>query len=461
MNSTLELIYFIIVTIGMIYAFYRLGINKISILVILIFWAGLFQYIGVQAHNSYKVFVALYALFLVRKSIFKVTGVNDQIINILFLFFSISFWVSYYYSGGSIITILSQYLYKYGLVFVLYYFAKSIMLHDSTRLRLQNTLVLVLYIQVFLSLIKLSFWGFGNEPIVGSMAAGGAGTAVVIPIVGMIFFWVIKNGKFSKIDWLISFSFLIIAIASGKRQPIVFYPLVLVLLFTYVSKSYNLIRILKYLPIGLLLFYFGVRLTPSFTPEDRTMGSFDIEYVRDYALKYYFGTENVTMIFNGKYNTGFGRGSAITYFFNPSMLNLHSTKDILFGKGRYEVAVGEQGRFTKTGFSNYGIDHQGLMGEAGAMIYSFGYIGSLFMLFFAVSVIFTCSNKKLALLIFLYFLWDFLFYYNQVVYSSQSILLVIFIVLYYRTENGIKKNRQLPDDFYDSTKKINYLSGRH
>jgi hypothetical protein len=186
----------------------------------------------------------------------------------------------------------------------------------------------------------------------------------------------------------------------------------------------------KYLPFVILLFMAGVKLNPSFNPDNKVWGRFDIDFVTEYASEYYFGTPAFGQVFSKSYDFSFGRGAGIVYYFQPDKLSLHAPKELLWGKGRYEVATGAKGRFTKTHEAGYGIQHSGLMGEAGAMLYSFGYMGTIFMVMLAIVIIRKLKDKRMALIILLYYMWDFLFYYNQVVYTSQSGVILLFIIFY-------------------------------
>jgi len=439
MSESLQSVYYILVFVGMLFAFLKVGINKLSILVVLIFWEGLFQYIGnktnTDIYNIYKIVVVLIAIGLSWSNIFKFKLKNDRYINLLFFLFSASFWITYFLYGGNIITILSQYLFKYGLVFILYHYFKDIEFNVYRGKYVGSVILTVLFIQVFLSIIKVLFLGINTdieiyEPIVGSISAGGAGTAVVVPVMALIFYWVFKNRKFDRKDWFVAISFIIIAFASTKRQPIVFFPLILYLLFSYVKKGLRVSAIVKYLPIVILLLIVGVKLNPSLNPDNKVWGRFDIGYATNYASKYYFGTPDINEVLSDNYDFSFGRGGGFVYYFQPAKLNLNTLEELLWGKGRYEVATRARGRFTATGRSDYGIEHSGLMGEAGAMLYSFGYLGTILMFLLAIAIIITLHDKRLAAVIIFYYLWDFLFYYNQVVYSSQSAVILLFIVFY-------------------------------
>lgn len=446
MPSVPYFIYFTFVFIGMLYAFKKVGINKKSVLIVLIFWHGLFQFLGtitgIDIDNLYKILLVLYLMTLTWNRILLFSTKSDRKVNIAFLLFAISFWFTFYLRRGGIVTILSQFAFKYGFVFLLYHYLKDILGNNHKREYVKFVILQVLYIQIILSIIKIVLFGFGYEPIVGSISAKGAGTAVVIPIISIIFFWLINDGKFTRKEWIIALLIFVISVASGKRQPIVFFPLVLFALFTYVKSNVKFISLIKYLPIIFLVFFLGVRFTPSVNPEQKVWGSFDLSYVKDYALRYYFGTSNTDIIFSDQYINQ-GRGGGFVYYFQPSRLTLNSIDELLFGKGRYEVATGAFGRFTATGRSDYGLEHSGLMGEAGAMLYSFGYVGTLFMVLLAVFIISKMENKKLALVLLLYYFWDFLFYYNQVIYSNQSALIVTFIVFYSNSIGYLRKTELL------------------
>lgn len=439
-NSLLN-IYFIIVFLTMIFAFIRVGITKTSLFIILVFWGGLFQYVGYLTnsdfYNYYKIAIVVYLLALVFQKDYislSLTKKNQNII-IAYLIFTISFLISYFLRGGGIITILSQFFYKFSFVFFafMYFYAY---IKDKSRLEyIKKVLLTVISLQIFLSVVKILIFGLGVEPVVGSMSARGAGNAVVLPISALVFYWLIKNGHFSYKDWIYSLLIFIIAIASGKRQPVIFYPIFIFLLFYYLKSSkFKFANIFIYVPLVLVIFYLGVRLVPSLTPENKVWGSFDMKYVTSYSMKYYFGTDNLNYLLSGNYDYSFGRGSGFIYYFHPDKLNLDTPDKIMFGNGLYDVASMEHGRFTATGIADYGIEHQGLIGEAGAILYSLGYLGIISLIILSYFILKSCNNKKLFIILFIYYLWDALFYYNQFVFGAQSAIVILFIVFYSRYE---------------------------
>ena len=146
-------------------------------------------------------------------------------------------------------------------------------------------------------------------------------------------------------------------------------------------------------------------------------------------LYYYFGSNQAGEVLRGNIQ-GSGRGAGLFLYFKPEMLTLYSNKEVLFGKGLYDVAIGKYGRFTAGGRADYGIKHEGLIGEAAALLYSIGYTGTIFMLLMGTTFIFSIKNKRLAWIVFIYFLFDFLFYYNQMLFFNSSGLIVLSIIFY-------------------------------
>ena len=452
MTQTDIMFYFSFAAVGMFYTFFKFGINRTSLLMILVFWEGLFDYfddfVGLSGIlsilNIYKIALVIYALSISWKNFFSgFNNKSDLIVNTAFALFSASFWITYYFYGGALSTILSQYLYKYAFVWIAYHYFKDINYNIPKREYVKSLLMTILSVQISISTFKIFLEGFEfeYEGLVGSMSYGGGGPAVVIPIVALIFYWLIRNGSFNKKDWIYAFMILIIAIASGKRQPVIIYPAVLLALFVFVSKSVRLSALFKYVPIAFLFFYIGVRSNTTFTPEGVVGGRFDILFVRDYVMKYYFGTTKINEIFSEDFQ-GVGRGAGFALYFKPKLLSLMGDKEILFGKGRYEVAVQTKGMITDTRSGSYGIQHTGLLGETASLLYSFGYVGSILLFFMGLSIIFSVKNKRFAWVIFSYFLWDFLFYYNEVLFFNSSGLIVL-IIIHYANSVEIEKRAYL------------------
>jgi len=98
-NSLLN-IYFIIVFLTMIFAFVKVGINKTSLFIILVFWEGLFQYLGFITNSDFIITIRLLLYYIYLHLFFKRLHFNFIKINkniiIAYLIFVIIFWISYF-----------------------------------------------------------------------------------------------------------------------------------------------------------------------------------------------------------------------------------------------------------------------------------------------------------------------------------------------------------------------------
>jgi len=439
MSQSHQIYYYTIVFIAMLFTFYKLRINKLSFLIIIVFWEGLFDYLGtitisilpIDIRKMYNAFVVLYIFFLTVNKLFKLHNYKERYIIITFLLFSASFWLSFILNGGNVIIILNQYLYKYTIIIFIYFYIRYIINNQNKKRYFDNIIIFVIKIQIFLSIIKIIIFGFGEEFIVGSVSYRGAAAAVVLPILFLIFYWLFKNGDLKTNDYIFTISLLIICIASGKRQPLFYFPFFFILLSTYVKKTIRVTSLIKFIPVGILLFYLGVRFTPSFTPESKVWGSFDFEYIINYSLRYYTGFGKFSYLKDGGIVVARNRIGGLNTFFKPKMVNLNTTEELLFGKGLYDVVSGAYGRFVQTGEtgSYYRTENIGLVGNSVLLLYSIGYSGILSLIFLGLLILNMINNKRLRLVMVLYYFWDILFYYNTFIFHIQNAIIVYNIVL--------------------------------
>ncbi len=436
-----ETLFYSIVLLSLVPLFLRLRMTQAGLLIVLIFWSGLFAYMGSTVFSLYKIFIVVYALVLWGPKILKISTPFEKYVNISFALFTIIFWISYLLQGGAIITMMSQYGYKYGLVFLMFHGLKDIQYNLRKRDYIKKLLLYILFIQVFLSVTKIFIFGFDHEAHVGSMAFDAGGIAVVIPIVALIFYWLIKNDRLEAKDWLIISSFFIIAIASGKRAPIILYPVFIFLLVGSVRTLAKIQTAMLALPVLIIIFYLGVRLTPSFNPEEQVWGSFDLVHVKEYVIEYNFGTINPNEILAEDYRSS-GRGGSLLLLFEPQRLGFRNSHEFLFGRGLYHVVIAEEGRFL--GGVEYGIDHHGLIGAIVMDFYTLGLLGMLSVLFLAYTVIRSSQYSYIKWILFAFFIWEYMFYGNLTLFDNASGIIIVFICFYSNTIHlNIKKNKRI------------------
>jgi hypothetical protein len=438
-SAHILLFYYFIVFASAVYILNRFGKSKFTIFVVVVFWAGFFYYLdynGFGNINIYKIGVFYLGVSLFAKNIFSINTNRDIAVNIIFLLFTFSYFVAQIINNYSIVTYLSQYSFKYFFPFLIYHGLKGLKNKSQVFDRIAKFLVFIMIIQILLSIFKLISFQMVNEFIVGSMQLVGGGLAVVSPIIGFILFWLYRRGDLNTKDWVIVLSFIFIALASAKRTPVILLPIFIFLVTTYISKGIQIKSILKYGPLVLLLFYFGVKTNYTLNPEGSTWGSFDINYVFRYVLNYYFGTDEIMNIGD----TGMGRGGSILLIFNPAKFGFNNYTEMLFGKNLVSVVSGDMGRFVG---GKYGVNHVGLMSAAPTMLYQLGYVGFVLYLSLILTIIGTIKHKRFKKIIIFWFLLDFLLYYNSTFLDNSMSVLMIFIIFYSNVvfqNNGLSKN---------------------
>lgn len=441
MKTTLDSIYYGIVFISLIYMLYKAGNNKLGWFIVLVFWGGLFDYISEEIIGSfvllfYKLIIIGYSMYLVSNRIPLKYLKRELSLILFFVLFTIFYWVSHSINEGEILYDIYLYIYMFSFPLIFYFIIRGLKKKPVKLHYLKKLLLRILYIQVFLSVIKIiiyfPYYGSPPEFNVGSISYGGATSAVLVPILALILFWYDRKGKFSKIDWLIAFSFLIIALASSKRAPVFLYPALLLALFAYVKWALHLGRVLIYTFIIFIIMYLGIIAVPTLNPEKEVGGSFDVNHVTNYVLDYNFGTTELSEIYRmfRQSKMSSGRAGGLTLLFDPSRLNLNTSSELLFGKGVTETfrAYGSE-RFTGH-LSDFGVQHVGLQGAANQVLYAMGYPALILMILFAFLIVRTINDKKIRVILFSFFLWDLFLYKNNVLFDPPQAIIIIFILFY-------------------------------
>jgi len=439
-------IYYLFVLLSFLYILIKSKFKKDGLYLILIFWQGLFSYFNYEMQeigfsfnidNLYKIIIFIYSIFLYFPFVLKKENNNDILVNLSFGLFSVVFWISYLLNGGNLITALSQYFYRYSILFLIYHGYKGLYKDNYKYKYIINLVINIIFIQVILSIIKLFIFlplsiktGMNIEFIVGSLSSMGAGIAVVLPIIALIFYWAFKGQDFKSKDYLYAFSFLIISLASWKRSTIFWFPFILLLLQLYTKYKINIITLIRLFPLAFIITYLGVRINPAINPEQKWWGSFDFQYLKNYILEYNFGVSDISSLFSKTYQKT-QRGGSFLLLFNPSKMDLDSPDKLLFGHGIIDVVTLKYGRFVGSAedeFSGYDLEHEGLIGKATNFSYSIGYLGFLSILFFSLSILAIINNKRLRYIILLYYFWELFFYGGFFILLPQT--MIIFMLVY-------------------------------
>lgn len=352
--------------------------------------------------------------------------ISERKFNLWYLLFSLSFLITHLINPGSIFTILSQFLFKYSAFFFFLYIIKGLFQFESKLSYMLSLLISAVFIQIFLSVIKIIIYGLNSESIVGSVQYIGGGAAVVLTFVFLIFFSIIQIEKRFRLKKYIYLLPLIVSVASLKRAPVFLYPVFYFFLVVFPYKKFSLKNLIKYVPVVILIFYLGVRTNVTLNTEHSNWGSFDLKFVSDYLIDYNFGTSTVSEI-NDLNNTS-GRGGSLFLLFQPEKIGLQGLIEVLFGKGIVDSALSLEGRFV--GGKAYGIEHYGLLSSAVVVFYSLGLIGLILIVSMSLYIVFSVDNMRLLIIIHSLYLFELFFYGNQLFINHASGFLTIFCVFY-------------------------------
>ncbi len=168
----------------------------------------------------------------------------------------------------------------------------------SERQQKQNDqLIFIIFgVQIIASIIKIVFWG-KSENVIGTIHFSSGSLNTIVPLIGVSMlgsFYVFY--KRSKLYLFLMVGFFFMA-WTGNKRGIYFYIIILIIIafFSYLKiiKRTNIIKLIKssksfllLIPIISVIIYFGVKYTPTLNPEHRMGGSFNVNYIYNYALEY-------------------------------------------------------------------------------------------------------------------------------------------------------------------------------
>ena len=418
-----ESLYWIIVLLTFIYIVYKNRNSSIKFLIILCFYSGLAASFGKAIENPYKIILVLGSLYLLINHN-GLSGLQKRETFLLFAFilFSISFLYSVTINGGYFKLVFSQYG-KYVTPICIYYVFKRILLKNpGALLNFSDLFFSLLNIQILLSVVKVITLGL-QESVVGSVSYIGGGQATSLPVLGFILLWMSRQGNFVKKDWGYIFLLLVIGFASFKRAVWFITPAVIFMFMYYVPQKISFTKLLYYIPLIPIVFYAGVRLSPSLNKENKIGGSFDLQYAYDYVQFYSFGKTSV----NSEVKLGQGRGGAI-FLLGDKLFNRESLSfNDYWGFGLEEIYTVDYETFNddKFGLSN--------KGAASGIFQSYivsGYVGIFMTILFIFSILGLIKESRIRLAIALLLFWDY-FFYSGLILRTQALLILLFFILIY------------------------------
>ncbi len=444
-----QMLMYIGVFITFVYMCYKYRRDALSILIILMFYTGLFIFLGAMVANIMKIVVlGLTCWCCFDKNIWSIRKKEDVWFIVIFGVFLLVFFISVMNSSGNTTTIIFSQLARYVEFFCLYFLLReAVYRKDKLQAYLQLFYELII-VQLIITILKfILFGGQQIESFVGTFSVNGGAQGTSLPILGFIVLYFYRSGKLSKWDWLLVAGLMLIGYTAAKRAIWFILPIVIAAFLIYVRG----IRLNKYLMLGLcaapIVFYFGVRLTPTLNPEHQVWGSFDWEHVFGYAEQYQFGDEGLEAFdiqkenhissIGGQYftaNNGTieaqGRGNAtlalVELLFSPK----YTLKDQdIYGIGFSSMYSTSYDTFDKLPLTI----HLAYKGAATGVFQSYvttGYLGvftTILLMFFP---FFFFKHKRLQWVILAILAWEY-FMYTGIVFRTPAFMAILLFVLHY------------------------------
>jgi hypothetical protein len=410
------LVYYIFVFISFCYFAYRYRRDPFQLLIILLFFNGLFGFLGKNVQNIYRIVITLMTIYWVLK--FKlIKYLKGKSVIVSSTFFTITFLATAFLNGDYIQIIFSQYS-RYFILFSLFFILVNQRENFEFKETLDSLIYRLLILQILLSAIKYLIMGT-TESIVGSIASQGGAIATLLPVLGLFFIWYKKNGHFDRNDWIFIIGLMFIGFESIKRAIWFIFPVLLTLLIFYVPKRRIPLRVSVISIISIpMIFYLGVRMNPTLNPENKFWGTFNWDYVFNYARGYSFGEgdENVE---------AYGRGGATLMVYN-NLINGEFKKSDFLGYGLRSMYATDYNEFADLGF---GISGKGAATGVFQTMVTNGYLGILAVLWSMISMLLFTRNRRLRLVILCYFFWEYFFYTGMSMREPALSFLLIYVVM--------------------------------
>jgi hypothetical protein len=432
-------IYYLIVSVFLLYSVYKYKRDYLNIFIVLVFFLGLFVFMGKTVQNSYRILMLLFSMYLAYRSNSITKFNNNKTVFYTFILFSGVFITFSLYNRDNLFLILSQYS-RYFMIYMLFFIVQKGMKYPSFAKNTTQLLFYLIIMQIILTVVKFIVTG-PMESIVGSIGYSGGAMSTTLPLLGFMFLWTIRNGNFSKKDWLITLGLTFIGFVGYKRAIWFMMPILISLFMFYVRRRKITNRILFFtlflIPIVL---YLGIRLNPTLNKDHTVWGTFDIEYTLNYVSEYSFGSQEKVLKSEDE-KIAYGRGGATLSLFNKITNNELDSRDWTgYGLNTMYVEGAENDEWFSKKFKLNGI------GAATGFFQNYivsGFIGVLVTLLFFISIVYQTRNKRLRYVLLFFMLWEYFFYTGVLFRETPLAFILIYITLYANQYLDLSNNNKI------------------
>ena len=424
--SFLEIgILYLLEVITLIYLFRKYRKSLFHIYIILLCYPLIFDALGKEMTDIYRILTLIFTVWIsINRKIFSSFKKGDNLITFFFILFSLSFIYFSSENGDTWTIIYSQYS-RYFIAYCMWFLVRED-LYFNYRRKIPSLMSLVydiIIIQIVVSIGKLFiFSGRQMEGLVGTVFYIGGGAGTIIPIIGFIILWFNNKGVFSRKDWFNVIGLMLLGFLAAKRAIWFIMPVVILAFMFYIPRLKINSTVLIAVFLLPIVFYFGVRLTPTLNPDKKIWGSFDAAFVFDYANKYQFGDES-------KSNNGGvqGRGGATLLLWGKLKSDIPFTKQDFFGQGLTNMYTTTYEEFNKL---NNEIEMKGDATGVYQSYYTTGFIGVFLTILLFFSMLWSIKIKRLRWVMIGIVAWDYLMYAGLFFRFPTFMFMIIFIIHY-------------------------------
>lgn len=386
---------------------------------------------GLTPQYMRVIYVLWTTYLMIKLKAWNVIKGKMQVLLWTFVIFSAYFiWVCLYMNDDGFLMTFSQYSMYYVPFAAILVFGRYHYFNPAYTIYFNKFFGEFIFIQIITSVVKYMLFRFhfweGMVGTFGAIGGGGAGTS--FPLVALA--WVLVN---SNMDirgwksWLFVIGLLLIGIATGKRAVVVLFPAFFLLFAMFVARKRYGKGVMIALAMLPLLFYVGLRLTPSLNPEKKVWGSFDPEYALNYAQDYSMGKKS--KYGEGDRAEGDGRVGANMLLWKTITDYENYTQKTWTGYSLQRIVVNDHAQYSNRQYY-FGINSRGSLTGFAAMYLSVGLIGLILFLVYYWFYFIHAKYWRLRLTLYCLVMFDFIFYNAQTVRSPVLAMLLIFVMYY-------------------------------
>lgn len=423
-------IYYSVALLSMLAMLYRYRKHPFCLLLVLMAFTGVASFFIPRGTQYANVIYVCFAVYLFCKHTAWKQFQLYKWVAATFALFSTYFIVDNLILSVDILTLFSQYS-KYFIPFICFALFIYYAIYDRRSMAYINRLVgELLVIQCLFGLLKwILMGGHFWEGMVGTFTGvkgGGAGTG--FPLVALC--WVAVNSNMNIkhwYSWVLILGLLFVGIAAGKRAVIILYPLLFLLLAVFVCRKKYSRHVWVILCAVPLMFYLGVRLTPTLNPENKVWGTFDLDYMLNYTEDYTAGEADE----EGNREEYEGRLGSVKLFWDIARDFDHYTSKVILGEGVQRAYYSTEDREAYDKFGrDYGLHHRGELTGIFMQYIAIGLLGVLLFIIYYFTLFRMIKYKRLFITFFAIVMFDYVCYNFTTVRDPFVNTLLMFTMVY-------------------------------